>query len=325
MRSQSKALSYIIITVIVFVQQVDVEETWMNGLRKEPLNVSVDLDEERSALAWEGSSRLKWNTIFNIQAELIRHRETGSLWPINSAEATRRHVQRRGVRSHSHIRIYPDLHWPQRFRLQSAARSRSPEQPNLSGACERDNRGGGERAYLWAACRPSVAVTSDGWKATSDDITWRGSLFLRNQTHPWRWQGKLTVMDARVEEGASVSVYTSRTRHLIPSSSSSLHLCIGSCLVMYSRLSWPAVMVFRLFKVACACARPENGKQTQVNHLLFLLNPNSGWLFGLSQNSAACSHYQSHPLFYPCFLPYSNDTKSVLILAARHGPRRERC
>lgn len=34
-----------------FVRQVDVEETWMNGLRKEPLNVSVNRDEERSALA----------------------------------------------------------------------------------------------------------------------------------------------------------------------------------------------------------------------------------------------------------------------------------
>lgn len=34
-----------------FVQLVDDEETWMDGLRKEPLNVSVDLDEESSALA----------------------------------------------------------------------------------------------------------------------------------------------------------------------------------------------------------------------------------------------------------------------------------
>lgn len=57
-------------------------------------------------------------------------------------------------------------------------------------------------------------------------------------------------------------------------------------------------MVFRFFKVACVCARPENGKQTLVSHPLFLLNSNPSWLFGLSQNSDTCSHYQSYLLLF---------------------------
>lgn len=56
-------------------------------------------------------------------------------------------------------------------------------------------------------------------------------------------------------------------------------------------------MVFRFYKVARACARPENGKQTQVRHPLFLLNSNVGWWFGLSQNYTTHSHFRISSIF----------------------------
>lgn len=58
-------------------------------------------------------------------------------------------------------------------------------------------------------------------------------------------------------------------------------------------------MVFRFFKVACACARHENGKQTQVQHPLFLLNCNVGWWFSLSPNSFSFPNLIFLLLYYP--------------------------
>lgn len=56
-------------------------------------------------------------------------------------------------------------------------------------------------------------------------------------------------------------------------------------------------MVFRFYKVARACARPENRKQTQVRHPLLLLNSNVGWWFGLSQNYTTHSHFRISSIF----------------------------
>lgn len=94
------------------------------------------------------------------------------------------------------------------------------------------------------------------------------------------------------------------------SSSTLLPLSVGPKPLIYSLHFWPRVMVFRFFKVACACARPENGKQTLVRHPLFLLNSNASWLFGLPQNSAMCSHYQPYLLSF-FFWSYLNEHREI--------------
>lgn len=63
----------------------------MAGLRKEPLNVSVDGWRKVGSCisVLECSSSLNWNTIkFNIHTDFIQHRVTGSLWHMNNTEAS---------------------------------------------------------------------------------------------------------------------------------------------------------------------------------------------------------------------------------------------
>lgn len=99
---------------------------------------------------------------------------------------------------------------------------------------------------LQAACQTTVTVTSDGRKAAPNDITLRGPLFLRNQTHPHRWRGKLSVIETRVEEGTFVSFYPllardHHARYPPQSSSSLLRLSVGPKArdILYSLHFWP--------------------------------------------------------------------------------------
>lgn len=157
-----------------------------------------------------------------------------------------RHNKGRDIKSHSQIGIYADLYWPCYLLLlwgisqqlsQGHLSGQIPPDTCSEGACEGNNRR--EQVFLqacWSVAlhaeggvSKNVTVTSDRWKATPHDITLQGSLFLRNPTHPQRWQGMPTVMEPCVEEGAFVSIYPHLARDLLsrypPQSSSSL-LCL---------------------------------------------------------------------------------------------------
>lgn len=222
---------YLIIIVIAsFRRPMSKKHGWMDGLRKEPLNISVDLGEGSLALALVClSAPLAWIVTLSYLTStlLIQHRVTGALWHINNWNNF--NVFKEEMSSHTHTPaftlIFTDLNASgiSQQLTQGYLSSETTPDTYSEGACEQDNRG--EQAFLQAY--PSAGSHAEGGvsanrggnfrrtKGHLNDITLRGSLFLRNQTHPQRWEGKLTVIETCVEEGTFVSIYTTLARDLI--------------------------------------------------------------------------------------------------------------